>query len=334
MNRISTSLSVVSLFLVALLPQASIAQTVESPLDQLDRIISDTSLDRTGVSPWHLRLSFSLFNLKGKHQEDGTIEEWWVSPGRSRIVIASPSYNSTVPGPSESPGHYDREAYLTNQLLTEVVHPVPNFGRLDGWDLRSSQRSVGNVNLSCIGVSRANLYGGVPQSELCSERDSGIFRVEYGTALLTVTRNNSVRFMDKSLALDNAIAYGGQVAIQGHVDTLEAYDPAQSPVTLTTAPSSAISLPSAVVAGHILTHEQPVYPPGAKMAHIAGTVVLCATISKEGKITFLDVVTSPDQSLSKSAMDAIRNWTYTPYLLNGEPTKVETTITTNYNFNH
>jgi TonB family protein len=320
------------LFLAGSLSQTAIAQSAESPRDQIEKLIAETSLDRPGVSPWHLHLSFSLFNLKGKHQEDGTIEEWWVSPGSFRIVIASPSYNSTVPAGPESTGHYDRESYLTHELLTEVVHPVPNFGRLDALDLSSTQHAIQGINLSCLGISRANYRFAVPETELCTERDSGVFRIEYGTALLTVTRNNTIRFMSKSLAFDNAIAYGGQVAIQGHVDTLEAYDPTQSPVALTTAPPSAVSLPSAVVAGHILTHEQPVYPPGAKMAHIAGTVVLCGTISKEGKIASLDVVTSPDQSLSKSAMDAVRNWTYTPYLLNGEPTEVDSTFTVNYNF--
>jgi len=86
----------------------------------------------------------------------------------------------------------------------------------------------------------------------------------------------------------------------------------------------------AVMAGNILTKVSPKYPPDAKMAHISGTVVLHAIIGKDGAIEKLDVVSGPSE-LVTSAMDAVRQWTYKPYLLNGQPTEVETTITVNYN---
>jgi TonB family protein len=92
--------------------------------------------------------------------------------------------------------------------------------------------------------------------------------------------------------------------------------------------------PGVVLAGKILRSEQPVYPISAKMKHIGGSVVLCAIISRQGTISSLDVVSSPDDSLSKSAVDAVKHWTYQPYLLNGQPTEVDTTITVNYNLNY
>jgi len=61
-------------------------------------------------------------------------------------------------------------------------------------------------------------------------------------------------------------------------------------------------------------------------------VVLHAVIAKDGTMKSLAVVSGP-QELQMSAMDAVRQWTYRPYLLNGEPTEVDTTITVNYNLN-
>lgn len=58
--------------------------------------------------------------------------------------------------------------------------------------------------------------------------------------------------------------------------------------------------------------------------------MLRATLSKEGKVIKLEVVSSSDSLLDKSALTAIRKWTHTPYLLNGEPTEVETQLTVNY----
>jgi TonB family protein len=75
----------------------------------------------------------------------------------------------------------------------------------------------------------------------------------------------------------------------------------------------------------------PVYPQDAKDAHVQGAVVLRAIISKTGTIRDLQVVSGPPE-LTDSAKDAVNQWRYKPYLLNGEPTEVETTITVNYSF--
>jgi protein TonB len=59
--------------------------------------------------------------------------------------------------------------------------------------------------------------------------------------------------------------------------------------------------------------------------------VLVAVIGKDGMPQNLRVKKSPSTSLSRSAMDAVRTWHYRPYLLNGEPVEVETTINITYN---
>jgi protein TonB len=70
---------------------------------------------------------------------------------------------------------------------------------------------------------------------------------------------------------------------------------------------------------------QPVYPQIAKTAHVQGTVLLHAVISKDGSVQELQYVSGPPL-LMKAAMDAVREWRYQPTLLNGEPVEVETTI--------
>jgi periplasmic protein TonB len=80
-----------------------------------------------------------------------------------------------------------------------------------------------------------------------------------------------------------------------------------------------------VQAANLLRMVQPVYPPIAKTAHISGTVVLHAIISKEGVIEKLEYVSGPPL-LMKNAMDAVNQWRYRPTLLNGEPVEVDTTV--------
>lgn len=82
---------------------------------------------------------------------------------------------------------------------------------------------------------------------------------------------------------------------------------------------------SGVAAGLLLQRTLPQYPAIAKAMHVEGTVVLQATISKTGTIENLRVVSGPPL-LQAAAVDAVKSWLYRPYLLNGEPVEVETTV--------
>ncbi len=84
-----------------------------------------------------------------------------------------------------------------------------------------------------------------------------------------------------------------------------------------------------MTAGLLLTPIQPVYPRIAVAAGIQGTVVMEAVISKTGRIESLHVV-SGSPMLQTAALDAVRGARYRPYLLNGEPTEVQTTISVNF----
>jgi protein TonB len=81
--------------------------------------------------------------------------------------------------------------------------------------------------------------------------------------------------------------------------------------------------------GNIIYRVQPSYPPIARQARIQGTVELRAIISKAGTIEDL-IVVSGHPMLVKSAIEAVRQWRYRPYLLNSEPIEVETEITVNF----
>lgn len=84
------------------------------------------------------------------------------------------------------------------------------------------------------------------------------------------------------------------------------------------------------MAGNLLEKTPPQYPAIAKAARIQGTVVLQATIAKTGLIQNLRVISGPPM-LQQAAVDAVRSWRYKPYLLNGQPVDVETTINVVFN---
>jgi TonB family protein len=79
----------------------------------------------------------------------------------------------------------------------------------------------------------------------------------------------------------------------------------------------------------IASKVQPQYPGDAKAQHIQGTVELKAIIDKEGNVANLQLI-SGHPMLAPAAFDAVRQWKYRPYLVNGTPIEVETTVTVNF----
>jgi TonB family protein len=90
-----------------------------------------------------------------------------------------------------------------------------------------------------------------------------------------------------------------------------------------------LSVSQGVSQGLLYKKVAPSYPQNALRMHIEGTVDLQATISKEGNITHVKVL-SGDSQLARAASDAVKQWKYKPYLLNGEPVEIQTQVTVNF----
>jgi len=116
---------------------------------------------------------------------------------------------------------------------------------------------------------------------------------------------------------------GGQLGgvIGGIINSTAGFVP-----KLPTAMPQRIRISQGVTSGLLLRKVQPAYPALAKAARIQGDVVLKAIIDREGNIQDLQLV-SGHPMLVPSAIEAVRQWKYKPYLLNGQPVEVETTVT-------
>ncbi len=98
------------------------------------------------------------------------------------------------------------------------------------------------------------------------------------------------------------------------------------------APIGPKHISSGVAVGLLVHKVVPKYPAIGIATRLEGTVVLQATISKNGTIENLHVASGPAM-LQQAALDAVKQWQYKPYLLNGEPVEVETTINVEFKLN-
>jgi protein TonB len=90
-----------------------------------------------------------------------------------------------------------------------------------------------------------------------------------------------------------------------------------------------VNISQGVSQGLLIKRVQPVYPQNGLAMHLQGAVLLSAMIDKEGKIVNLKVLKG-DAVLARAAMDAVRQWRYKPYYLDGVPVDIETQITVNF----
>jgi TonB family protein len=148
-------------------------------------------------------------------------------------------------------------------------------------------------------------------------------------------RNSVANFKRTSVPLKLDISFEQRPAITGKVTVLQAFDPANStifpPTPSLPSPPPPGSMKGGVTAGRALHKIPPFYPLYAKANHISGAVLLHAIISRQGAVTGIFPIASPDTGLTAAAIDAVKQWTYQPFLLNGQPTDVETTIQVNFN---
>jgi TonB family protein len=91
----------------------------------------------------------------------------------------------------------------------------------------------------------------------------------------------------------------------------------------------ALNVSQGVSQGLLIKKIQPTYPPNALRMRVEGSVQLLATIGKTGNITAVKI-TSGDPLLARAAQDAVKQWKYRPYFLNGEPVEIQTQVTINF----
>jgi TonB family protein len=159
----------------------------------------------------------------------------------------------------------------------------------------------------------------------------GIFDANaFERRLMNLTRKHKEMRAVCRVALMTACAALG-LATCGSALALGMHADAASPVN-DNSPSKApkqLTVSAEKMSRNLLTKAVPTYPPDAKKAKIQGKVVLSVVIGKDGNVESVRALSGP-QELQQSAIDAVRQWTYKPYLLNGDAVEVKTTINVIY----
>jgi TonB family protein len=313
------------------------------------------------LKPWHLKATYQLYDEKGKPSEQGTYEYWWVSPQVYRSTWTRPGATHTewhmASGKHAHQDSGEALKFFEYKLQAALFSPIPAHADLAPNKSNLELKSIGSKNAKspCIMViPLMPNYPGLKDVPLglfptyCFDAQLPVLRASHDFGTLTMEFNHIVKVQNRYLAREIVYFEGKRKILTASVDTIAGLSPSDPaltpPVDLTppiksqvmksanaTAPKlDKVTITSGVMLGMLIRKTQPYYPQEAKDSHISGTVVLQATIGTDGGIHNLHVLSAPSPTLAVSALWAVSQWQYKPYLLLGEPVEVNTTVNVIY----
>jgi len=315
------------------------------------------------LKPWHLKATYQLYDADGKPGEQGNYEYWWASPTLYRSSWTRPSATRTewqiAEGKSASASTGSTLNLLEFKLRSALFDPLPSDEDLDapGVRLDVEQKAIvaSGEKSPCIMVVPKMVPVGsspVPTPQLglfptyCFNPEKPILRIETSFGNLSM-QFNDIRMMEgRYLAHRVDFFEGKNRLLSATVESVTMIDPTEPALTpdgnakVFTAQQEKqgtkvvyidrVRLGSDVASGMLVKKVVPVYPADAKESHVSGTVLLQAIIGRDGAIHDLKVIQAPWPSLAASALQAVSQWKYKPYVLNGEPVEVDTTVNVIY----
>jgi TonB family protein len=215
----------------------------------------------------------------------------------------------------------------TGQHMAEQYIPVTHsmvqilkgtFGRLE--DMKFNDTDVRKFDKACDDHADDYVYPLL------------LARVEQASLYEATFRNgNSYQQMNSFVFVDGAFRYIGRINIPDSLlfDELRRKPSDSSSATKANNP---VKIGGPVAAGRLLKRVPPVYPEDARRNYVQGTVRLLAVIQEDGSIGELRVAKGVC-SLSRAAIDAVKQWRYQPFVVNGQNVRIYTTLETVFTLN-
>ncbi len=291
------------------------------------------------VKPWHLKASYTVLDENGKTADQGSYEEFYVSHTKYKRSFTGTDYKYSEFGTEKGvmfSGDQNKQFASADELRSEFADPLPSPQSIEQSSYFSKQLEAGSHKFTCVSLkdTNGNPYG----PNWCFDANTSILRVTTPFYEVRGIHNGIVRFQDRSIAGNLNFVQQDKPFLSAHLDSIEAITtvdealfappadatPLKIPIVKISPPEK-ISIAGILMEGLLINRVQPDYPPIAMAARVQGTVVLRATIGKDGHITNLHVISGPAM-LQQAALDAVKQWVYKPYLFLGQPVEIQTTV--------
>jgi len=235
------------------------------------------------------------------------------TPARQPVSSPQPQ-DSRQPAPALAPMS-SPEAAPSTSTPGRASSATPTLAPKTATAAPQNKPSAGASNPQVIRID-ANVAA---NSEPGTKKDSAPLRVKSGNKTPAQAEESA-----PSLPSPLTVASADDSNLKGLISSASSSLPKPSLAT--------IRISQGVSQGLLIKRVQPIYPPAALKVHAQGAVQIEATINKEGNVINTKVLRG-DAVLARAALDAVRQWRYKPYYLDGEPVEIQTQITVNFKAN-
>ena len=296
----------------------------QGPL-QLD---ADVTVPQNGKPPVQLNYKISWASPNKWRLE-------WSGAGYSRVIVVNDGKmyrSSSTAVPPVVVLEYERALGALNGR--GYGGPSGATPDLSGAKVEVAHQKFGKVQAECIRVKG-------PYLELCVDPSSA--------QAVSTTSTDLSKFLFSDYAPVGSASFPTSIRHVADPDKQVLLDsrvsvtvPANLPESLFTPPAAAVASDYAACSegagtlqgGRLEKKVTPVYPQNAKLNRHQGTVLLYAILGKDGSIQILKPVSAYWPELQESAMEAVKDWKYSPYLRCGQPIEVEMLISVNYSLTY
>jgi TonB family protein len=316
---------------LSMVSSSSLAQT---PAERLASAAKVNGLAGIDQKPYHLKADVTLFDDAGKNPQLGTIEAWH-SGADLRIVYSFGASTATeirkgtaifraASGPDLS--------YRANEVFNLIFHPGPTDREIQSSKVQVENHLFGEVKLECIELTQpTKTFGVIPiglYPSYCLQPGAEPIRAIYDFGSASSLVNGMAKFLEHVVPTNFSILDKEKIVATAKVTFLAMYvpTPGQYEPTPDMAQVRYTGVSGAVMAHNIITQPVRVYPDFERRKNIEGTVILGVTIGRDGHVNSVRLISSPNAAFAVSAIDEVRRYIYKPYILNGGPNEVETTV--------
>jgi protein TonB len=307
-------------------------EAVPSPAESTEKLVKDSAVPSGGMSAIAPTFTFGGNISSGAEAESGGGKKWLLTAVAVVVIVA---------GGYAAWAHWGRTNDDTSVPARLVESPVktPAVEKTSP-AVQTSPISAAVPASTAPDVPASETAGKAPAhpskvtAESGSSKPSPSAQVTGKTAAPKedvepiIIKNNHTKPAGKSLAINDApappiagIAPAGNGG--GLPNLMDSNSNTPTPIL------QRLNVSQGVSRGLLVKEVQPKYPANALRLRVEGSVQLLATVSKDGDISAVKIL-SGDQQLAHAAADAVKQWKYKPYLLNGSPVEIQTQITVNF----
>jgi hypothetical protein len=287
------------------------------------------ALDTVDAKPWHAVVEAEIFDARGSSPIHGTIEIWQAGSDRRVLYTFGPTtMTEVVSGKTvyrtASDPQFPRFAPF---LLAKVLRAGPAMFQVKQIEPQLRQRKVDGQKLDCITTKPPANAISFSAPDYCLDLQDhlrAVFNFQQ-----TVLLDTPEEFLGHAISRRISITNSDVPTATAKITKLEIYEPSANQFTPTGDMSvfvPTVRISGGVAAGMIVKKVDPSIPAGVSAK---GSVNLHVLLGTDGHPKRVEVVSTPDPEVGAACVDAVKQWAYKPYLLNGDPVQVETTVLIN-----